>query len=148
MIYPAKPKIVPDRDNYRNWYLDETIHVLLENGDDLLIEKGYRFDAHSVPWWARWAFPQYDTDIAAALVHDYLVDTAPWHRYNRAFIDRQYTTIMRDPRWSVSRWRSKWMPRAVMIYGYLRFTLWGDYRGDPKLNTRVYVKVEYEETIV
>lgn len=131
--------IIPDRDRYRRWYLDEKVIHTLHNGHILLIDKGYRFDAHSVPWWARWVFPKYDTDIYAALIHDALVDTAPWHRYPRKFIDHEYKLLMQQYSHGL---RKFWMPLAVTVYGYLVFTLWGDYRGEyNKYQTQVEVKV-------
>lgn len=133
------PRIVPDRDNYRRWYLDEDFTCVLTNGDVLVIRKGFRFDAHSVPWPFRWLFPRYDTDIVAALVHDYLIDTEPWHRYNRKFMDDEYTALMQKLSSGIRRY---WMPKAVRVYGWLFFDLWGDYRGDPnKYITKVEVVI-------
>ena len=135
-------RILPDRDKYRKWYLDEPFTVTLTNGDVLIIDKGFRFDAHSVPRPFRWLFPQYDIDIVAALVHDFLVDTSPWHRYTRRFIDRQYTVLMKE---HSTPFRAFWMPLAVRIYGFLLFDLWGDYRGEPKPRTQIHVVVKYME---
>lgn len=134
-------RILRDRDNYRKWYLDEDITHVLHNGDILKINKGYRFDAHSVPRPFRWVFQQYDgRDILAALVHDYLVDTAPWHRYNRRFIDREYTSLMQL---YATKHRAFFMPLAVRLYGFLAFDLWCDYRGEIKPDTKVEVKVTH-----
>lgn len=132
-------KIIPDRDKYRKWYLDSPVEHTLHDGNMLYIDAGYRFDAHSVPLIFRWLFPQYDTDIYAALIHDALVDLAPWHRYNRAFIDREYTLLMQRYSYGLRRY---WMPKAVWLYGFLRFTLWGDYRGEYKDKVRICVKVD------
>lgn len=132
-------KIIPDRDKYRKWYLDEDITHTLHNKHVICIKKGYRFDAHSVPWPFRWIFPKYDTDIYAALIHDALVDTAPWHRYPRKFIDKEYTVLMEKHSSGLRRF---FMPKAVWLYGFLVFTLWGDRRGDyTKYQTKVEVRV-------
>lgn len=143
---PVYPRILPDRDNYRRWYLDEDVIVELTNGDLLYINKGFRFDAHSVPFWARIFFNTDNRfDTFASLVHDYLVDTSPWHRYNRKFIDDEYTRFMKAPAYFESHRRTRWMPLAVRVWGYLKFDLWGDFRGESKPNTKVVVRVEYDD---
>ena len=135
-------RIVPDRDRYRKWYVEEGLVHTLHNGDTVIIAKGYRFDGHSVPWPVRWLLPKYnERDIIAALLHDYLVDTAPWHRYNRRFIDKEYTTLMRRHSSGIRRFC---MPKAVWLYGFLLFTLWNDDRGEPKPNTRIEVRVTHD----
>lgn len=135
------PRIVPDRDKYRRYYLDEDYVHELHNGDLLHLGKGFRFDAHSVPWWIRWCLPKYDErDIYAALIHDFMVDTAPWHRYPRKFIDKEYAILMNQYSYGFRKWI---MPKAVWIYGFLGWTLWGDDRGDyNKHQTRLTVKVD------
>lgn len=166
------PRIIPDRDKDRKWYLDQDIKVELHNGDILVINKGFRFDGHSLnpaihifsflaafcvyeQWillanlfWGfvllsayfkyRYVKPQ---DIFAALVHDYLIDTEPWHRYNRAFMDKEYELQMQKCSYGFRKWI---MPKAVYIAGFLRFSMWGDYRGEPKPNTRIEVKVTHD----
>lgn len=131
MIEPKYPTIKPDRDRYRRWYLDEDVKVTLHNGHTYTIGKGFRFDAHSVPFIFRIFFRQTDFDVYASLVHDWLVDTAPWHRYNRKFIDTEYKIMMNDKTYKVSNLRSYFMPLAVRVYGWLMFDLWGDKRGEP-----------------
>lgn len=132
------PRIVPDRDKYRKWYLDEDFEATLLDGTKLIIRKGYRFDAHSVPFIFRWLFPKYDADIVAALIHDYLVDTSPWHRFNRKFIDEQYTHFMQV--YKASWFRTFFMPKAVRLYGFWLFDVWGDYRGETKPNSVLDVR--------
>lgn len=132
-------KVLPDRDKWRNWYLDEDVEATLSNGDILVIRKGFRFDAHSVPFLLRWLFKQYsDRDIVAALVHDYLIATQPWHRYSREFIDQQYRYFMEA--YSYGK-RRDWMPLAVILHGFLTVSLWGDDRGEPKPGTTIEVEV-------
>jgi len=121
------PKILPDRDKTRKWYLDEKVTHQLHNGDVLVISAGYRFDAHSVPWYVRWLFPQFDTDIYAALIHDALRDLEPWHRYDRKFIDTEYDIVMQQVSYGK---RKYWMPKAVYVWGYIKTFGWRDYRGD------------------
>ena len=149
-MLPQKARILPDRDDTRNWYLDEDVRVTLHNGDCVEIPKGYRFDAHSVPWLFRWAFPKNKgDDIYAALVHDYLIDTSPFHRYPRSFMDYEYGRFMSMPEYKVSEMRATFMPAFVKLYGYLRFTIWGDDRGDyTKHRTTVSVKIEQEDRMV
>jgi len=149
-MYPKYPRIIPDRDKHRDWYLDEDVLVLLEDGHSLYIEKGYRFDSHSVPRWARLFFPRYikteegmPNDIYASMVHDYLIDTEPWHRFTRAYIDRQYVQFMHNPYYIITDARAKWMSRAVSLYGYLKYTVWQDYRGEVKPNTHVRVHITH-----
>lgn len=138
------PRVIPDRDKWRNWYLDEDIELQLSNGDKLIINKGFRFDAHSVPFGFRWLFPQYtERDIIAALVHDYLIDTEPWHRYTRKFMDQQYDFFMQK---YATCFRKKIMPKVVYIKGFLDKTLWGDYRGEPKPDTTVEVKITHQQS--
>jgi hypothetical protein len=134
------PRIIPDKAKYRRWYLDEDVTHQLHNGHLLHISKGYRFDAHSVPFPFRLLFPKYnEQDIYAALIHDALCDLAPWHRYPRKFMDKEYTILMQ--RYSHGR-RKYWMPFAVWLYGWVRYTLWGDYRGEyDKYKTKVSVTV-------
>lgn len=139
-------RIIPDRDKWRNWYLDEDAVYILTNGDVLRIDKGYRFDGHSVPFIFRWIFPRYDkSDIEAAMIHDYIIDTMPWTRYNRKFADAQYKHFMHAL--STNYFRRNWMPVVVRMYGYLRYDIWGDYRGYMKYKTSVYVKVIESEMI-
>ncbi|WP_420336175.1 DUF1353 domain-containing protein [Roseibium sp.] len=136
------PKILPDHDKFRNWYLDEDITIKLHNGDTIEIKKGYRFNGHSVPWPLSLIIPRYDTDIVAALVHDYLLDTGPWHRYNRAFMDKEYELQMQEHSYGYRKWL---MPAAVRLFGTLRFGIWGDNRGNPKPNTNICVVVTSDE---
>lgn len=139
---PTYPRIIPDRDQYRDWYLDEDVTIPLLDGNTLSVSKGYRFDAHSVPWAFRWAFPRYNNkDIYCALVHDALIDFESMHRYNRAYIDNVYKVYMNSPHYKSTKLRAFFMPLAVSVYGYLRFTMWGDYRGEPKENQTIVVSV-------
>lgn len=110
----------------------------------LKINKGFRFDAHSVPLVFRWLFRRYnEQDIIAALVHDYLIATMPWHRYDRRFIDKEYKVLMDK---HSSGMRRFWMPRVVYVMGSLRTWFYlKDYRGDyQKYKTTVEVQVSYE----
>ena len=132
--------IVPDRDCWRNWYLNDDVSHVLHNGDVLWINKGFRFDAHSVPFIFRLLFRRYNKDdIFAALVHDYLIATMPWHRYGRRFIDKEYKILMDK---HSSGMRKFWMPKVVYLMGFLktRFYL-KDYRGDLKDKTLIEVRV-------
>lgn len=81
-------------------------------------------------------------DLEAAMVHDALVDFESLHRFNRKYIDDVYTMYMRKPEYYSNKWRAFWMPFAVKTYGFLRFTAWGDYRGEPKPGTKIIVTVE------
>lgn len=136
----SKMKIIPDRDKYRRWYLDEDVTITLDNGDTLHIQKGYRFNAHSVPLPFSLLFKRYDSqDIIAALAHDYLLDTAPWHRYDRRSIDNVYTELMNR---HAKPFRRYWMPRAVKAWGTL-FIYWRDNKPtDRKYQTVIKVSVE------
>lgn len=139
-------RIIPDRDRWRRWYLDEDAVYILTNGDVLRIDKGYRFDGHSVPFLLRWLFPRFnESDIEAAMVHDYIIDTMPWTRYNRKFADAQYKYYMEQL--SDNPLRKKVMPLMVRFYGYLRYDIWGDNRGEMKYRTSVYVKVVETEVL-
>lgn len=141
-LLPQYPRIVPDRDKYRKWYLDEDVRVRLFNGHTFIIPKGYRFDGHSVPKLLRWLFPRHKgLDIYAALLHDYLIDVQMFLRYTRAFQDTVYTIMMQNPLYTSSNFRSVFMPRAVKTFGFLKHTLWGDYRGDPKIGTELIIKL-------
>ena len=139
--------IIPDRDKTRNWYLDEPVKLELINGDTIHVDRGYRFDGHSVPLIFRWLFPRYnEQDIVAALVHDALLDTMPWHRYPRKFIDLNYSAYMQD--YSTPK-RAFWMPLAVRVWGFIVSKGWSDYRGDyNKYQTTVRVTVEQKKRVV
>ena len=133
-------RILPDRDKYRDWYLDEDITHVLHNGHVLKIGRGYRFNAHSVPPVINWFIKRYDEkDILGALVHDYLIDTMPWHRYDRRFVDIEYRTIMEERSYGI---RKLVMHRVVTAIGFIKTLGWRDYRGNyNKYQTKVEVKV-------
>lgn len=148
-LTPKYPRIIKDRDQYRRWYLDQATTVTLSNGDKLRIPKGYRFDAHSVPLIFRVFFGKTyqageeinsKNDIYASMVHDFMIDVEMFLRYNRAYQDATYKDIMRNPDYSLNKYRSSLMPFAVSTYGHLRYGLWGDYRGEPKKETFIHIK--------
>lgn len=144
---PIYPRILPDRDKVNDFYLDEDVVVELTDGHKLEIQKGFRFDAHSVPWWARLVFPRYiptkdnkRNDIYAAMVHDYLVATEHWHRFSRSYMDYEYSRFHNDIHYKMSDMRATWMPWAVSMYSKIKY--WGkNYRGKVKPNTVVKVEV-------
>lgn len=177
---PTYPRIISDRDKYRDWYLDEDVTIPLLDGSTLNISKGYRFDGHSTKivlgiffvclfilvttllapklmlaillaitsisavasFFVLWLFKPYnEQDIYCALVHDALIDFESMHRYNRAYIDTVYKVYMNSPHYKSTKLRAFFMPLAVSVYGYLRFTMWGDYRGEPKENQTIVVSV-------
>lgn len=169
---PTYPRLLPDRDKLRKWYVLEGFEHELHNGDKIYPHKGYRFDGHSLNpaivflslvaafcvwnWWLipanlcwslillcaylkyRYVQPK---DILASLIHDYLIDLEHSHRYNRAFMDKEYEILMNQYSSGIRKWV---MPKAVWLAGYLKFTLLGDYRGEPKPNTRIEVKVTHD----
>ena len=93
-MQPTYPRLLKDRDKYRRWYLDEPVTVQLSDGHRLDIPKGYRFDAHSVPFVFRLLFPKYNTrDVYASMVHDCLVDIEMFHRFNLTRTDWDALTI-------------------------------------------------------
>lgn len=134
------PRIIPDRDKVRKWYLDEDVRYTMTTGDVLVIKKGYRFNGHSVPFIFRWLFPMYDVDIYAALIHDFLFDTQPWHRFDRKTMDDEYNYLMKQHSYGL---RTKLMPLAVYLAGYIKTFGWRDYRGEPKPNTQIEVSVTW-----
>jgi len=131
------PKIVPDRDKLYNWYLAEPFFLDLPDGHRVEIEKGFRFDGHSTrPF--HWFFPQNDgNDIVAALLHDYLIATMPWHRFHRKYIDYVYEWAHQE--YGHSKCRSFIMPKAVYFKSWLLRK--NKYRGEVKPNTVVRVSV-------
>jgi hypothetical protein len=128
-------KILPDKDNWRKFYLDQDYSFYFE-GHTFTIRRGYRFDGHSVPWIARTVFAP-DTNLPAALVHDYIIDTMPWHRFGYRFAARAYLQVMRNDTWL----RRNFMPAAVTAWAYIKTCIRGDYRGKIKPNTVVDVRV-------
>lgn len=122
---PKYPRIVPDRDRFRNWYLDEDVELTLSDGTVEVIEKGYRFDGPSIPWFIKWAFKIEKNDVIVALPHDYLIDRAPWSRYKRKFKDLEYKRFSEMPEYFTTSFRVKWFPRAVRLWGFLCRTMWG-----------------------
>lgn len=130
-------RILPDRDKLHNWYLDEDIVHVMHNKDLLIIGKGFRFDGHSTKP-LHWLFKQSDIDIRAALVHDFLLATKPWHRYNRKFIDKEYAVVMSEVSYG---YRKKIMPFVVKWWGFLKTFGWRDYRGEYKGKVKLSVTV-------
>jgi len=122
---PKYPHINADKDRERRFYLCEDVEVTLTDGTKVLIEEGYRFDGHSIPFIFRAFFPVYDIDVYAALVHDYLIDTQPWHLYKRSFIDVQYKHFMEQPEYFATKTRRFLFPRVVSFMGYIKRTVWG-----------------------
>ncbi len=129
MLTPTYPKILPDRDRYRRYYLDEETTVTLSNGDIKVIPKGYRFDGHSIPFIFRMFYPAFDHDVYAAMVHDYLIDMESLWRYNRKFQDMEYRHLMERPEYFASKTRRYFFPRVVRFFGFIKFDMWGDNRG-------------------
>lgn len=141
-MQPTYPRLLKDRDKYRRWYLDEPVTIQLSDGHRLDIPKGYRFDAHSVPFIFRLLFPKYNSrDVYAAMVHDCLIDIEMFHRFNRRFIDNEYKRLMEMPEYFGNRYRRFLMPLAVRLWGFLAWDIWGDYRGEPKKNTTLHIDV-------
>jgi hypothetical protein len=128
-------KILPDRDNVRNWYVNED-HLFVFEGHMFIVRKGYRFDGHSVPFFAKWFFKP-EVNIEAAMLHDYILDTMPWHRFGRRFAARAYVDIMQTDTWL----RRNVMPAVVTAAAYIKTFVRGDYRGEVKPNTVVDVSV-------
>lgn len=128
-------KILPDKDNWRKFYLDQDYTFYFE-GHTFVIRKGYRWDGHSTPWFARTIFAP-DTNLTAALVHDYMIDTMPWHRFGYRFAARAYLSAMRNDTWI----RRNIMPAGVTAYAWVKTCIKGDYRGEVKPNTVVDLKV-------
>ena len=129
-----QPRIIPDRDKVRNWYVDAD-HTFHFEGHTFIVRKGYRFDGHSTrPF--HWLFSQ-DKNLEAAMLHDYTLDTMPWHRFGKRFAARAYLDAMQKDTWS----RRTFMPFVVTSYAWLSTLLRGDYRGDIKPNTVVDVRV-------
>lgn len=54
-----------------HFILKETMLIVLSNGDNIRIEKGFQFDGSSSPRFLWWAFPSYGDFFLAALIHDY-----------------------------------------------------------------------------
>lgn len=141
-MQPTYPRLLKDRDSYRRWYLDEPVTIYLSDGHILELCKGYRFDAHSVPFIFRWLFPKKKgNDVYAAMVHDALIDVEMFHRFNRKFIDNEYKRFMNMPEYFTSKLRRYWMPKAVRLAGFLMWDVWGDNRGKPKPNTNLQINI-------
>ena len=134
MIYPTYPKYLKDRDKENDWYLDEDVELILHNGHKITIKRGFKWDSHSVPWWARWYLPKYlegeQNDIWAAFVHDVLIAAEHWLPYPRAFVDKEYKRFHNKPEYFMQTRRRLLMPLAVTVHGFIFHTLWGDYRGE------------------
>ena len=144
-VKPIHPRILPDRDKWRNWYLDERVKIVIEYDNQILtieLPKGYRFDGHSVPLLFRWLFKRYDEDIVAALVHDVLIEVSPYIRNNRDFKDHVYTHLMNHPEYFTNRFRATWMPKAVKFNTRIMFFWKQDYRGIPKDTTRLKITLD------
>jgi hypothetical protein len=127
--------MIPDRDNWRSWYVNQDYTFIFE-GHTFIVRKGYRFDGHSVPWFVRWLFNT-DTNLEAALLHDYILDTMPWHRFGKRFAARAYLAHMQGDTWL----RRTFMPPSVSAYAWFKTCIKGDYRGEIKPRTVVEVRV-------
>ena len=139
------PRIVPDRDNYRKWYLDEDFRTALTDGTVLIIKKGYRFNGHSTGILGFLLRDHSGSDIVAALVHDYLLDTMPWHRFTRKFIDDEYWLF--HQLYSHSKIRTFLMPKGVYFWGFVKTLGYRDFRGEIKPNTVVEVIVTHDGVV-
>ena len=127
-------KILPDKDKWRDWYVNED-HIFYFEGHTFVIKKGYRFDGHSTrPF--HWLFNQ-DKNLDAAMLHDYILDTMPWHRFGKRFAARAYKNEMKRD----TKLRRIVMPLAVTSAAYLKTCIRGDYRGEIKPNTLVDIRV-------
>ena len=150
-IKPIYPRILPDRDEVKNWYVDEpfTLAVTFDTGKTLNINmsKGYRFDGHSVPWLSSLFFPKAaGPDLYASMAHDVVIDYEQNLRLTRRDQWDIYTYLMREtPAYKTNDYRSKWMPKAVAVNDYLSYTIWGDYRGDMKQHTELTIKLETQD---
>lgn len=140
-LTPTYPRILPDRDAVFNWYIDEPFMIKIVQDDKTLIiecPKGYRVDAHSVPFLAKLIFPKVKgLDFYCSVVHDILINEESLLRINRKFQDNIYDEMMWMPEYKTSNFRSMYMPLAVKLSGYLRYTIWGDNRGEPKDYTKL-----------
>jgi hypothetical protein len=128
-------KILPDRDKWRDWYVEEA-HWFYFEGHTFIVRKPYRFDGHSVPLFAKWLFKT-DVNIEAAMLHDYILDTMPWHRFGKRFAARAYKNEMKRD----TKLRRIVMPAVVTAAAYLKTCIRGDYRGEIKPGTVVDVRV-------
>ena len=85
-IYPTYPRILKDRDQFNDWYLDEDTVITLHNGHILELPKGFRFDSHSVPFFARplsrnfCPAPRQTTTAIPAMIFTSPWSTTPWSR--------------------------------------------------------------------
>ena len=154
MMHPTYPRILPDRDKENDWYLDEEVSFTLHNGNRVIVEKGFKFDSHSVPWWAQWKFPKYiptdkniGNDIYCALVHDSLIAAEHWLPYSKQFKDYEYWRFMQMPEYKMTKARAKWMPRAVKTWANLVYR--NDYRGEVENGVHItYIIVGAKKVIV
>lgn len=149
-LTPEFPSVVPDRDRKFNWYLDEPFQIDLEfsNGDKhtIKVDKGYRFNAHSVPFPFDLVFDKASgPDLYCALVHDVLIDFEMVSRLDRATMDGVYRDMMGIEKYQTSKFRSYWMPLGVSLSGYLKHTFWGDHRGDRKKKTVIKIIIKENE---
>lgn len=147
-LEPVYPRILPDRDRYRRYFLDEDVVVTLSNGNKHTIPKGYRFDGHSIPRIFWFWFPAFDADVYAALVHDYLIDMEMFWRYNRKFQDTEYQLFMEHPLYFASKYRRWWFPRVVRIAGFLKYDIWGDDRGIIMNDTDYTTNISHYKEII
>lgn len=149
-MYPTYPRLLKDRDQVNDWYLDQDCTIVLHNGHTVLLKKGFKFDSHSVPWWARPIFPRYipttdnrENDVYAAMVHDALVACEHWLPYERSFVDYEYKRFMNMLEYKMCKRRSYWMPLAVSVFGSIKYG-WRPYRGEvpKKMHITVAITVD------
>lgn len=118
---PRYPRINPDRDRKRHFYLDEDVILTLESGQQFLIPRGYRFDGPSIPFPFKLFFRLFDVDIYAVLVHDYLIDIQPFCKLPKKVINDEFQRFIENPLYKATAFRTYIFPRATRFYSLFRY---------------------------
>jgi len=74
-------------ENNKYWKVEKAIKVVLSDGSDLEVPKGFKTDLSTVPKLLWGIFPPYGNFIIAAIVHDYLYVIQD--ERGKAFADRE-----------------------------------------------------------
>jgi hypothetical protein len=66
--------VVPNKKvkNRKYFVVLKDIPVQLSDGSEIVIEKGFRFDGSSTPWYIEWFLPRFGAHLFSACIHDWL----------------------------------------------------------------------------
>jgi len=106
------------------WIVTEDIGYILSNGDNYLVEKGFRFDGTSSPRFLWSTFPPVDDRILGVILHDhmymndYLLDVMKPRKAKR-WIDKEM--LLWFNKYSDKKRQNRAMKLGVKLFGWKIF---------------------------